>query len=133
MKKYSSSKPSCPCGNSNPYEACCGPWHQGPQYLQAPDAVSLMRSRYCAFVRDDLDYLLATWHCSTRPHSLEPNPQGLQWLGLDVRRHERVSDTEAIVEFVARNRLHGRANRLHEISRFVLEQGQWFYVDGDFS
>ncbi|ASR89153.1 MAG: YchJ family metal-binding protein [Alcaligenes sp.] len=133
MKKYSSSKPSCPCGNSNSYKACCGPWHQGPQYLQAPDAVTLMRSRYCAFVRDDLDYLLATWHSSTRPHSLEPNPQGLQWLGLDVRRHERVSDTEAIVEFVARNRLHGRANRLHEISRFVLEQGQWFYVDGDFS
>ncbi|MDV2117454.1 YchJ family protein [Alcaligenes faecalis] len=133
MKKSPSSKPFCPCGNSNTYEACCGPWHQGPQYLQAPDAVTLMRSRYCAFVRDDLDYLLATWHGSTRPHSLEPNPQGLQWLGLDVRRHERVSDTEAIVEFVARNRLQGRANRLHEISRFVLEQGQWFYVDGDFS
>ncbi|XOT98209.1 YchJ family metal-binding protein, partial [Alcaligenes pakistanensis] len=47
--------------------------------------------------------------------------------------HERVSDTEAIVEFVARNRLNGRANRLHEVSRFVLEQGQWFYVDGEFS
>lgn len=101
--------------------------------MQAPDAATLMRSRYSAFVRDDLDYLLATWHGSTRPHSLEPNPHGLQWLGLDLRRHERVSDTEAIVEFVARNRLNGRANRLHEVSRFVLEQGQWFYVDGDFS
>lgn len=101
--------------------------------MQAPDAATLMRSRYSAFVHDDLDYLLATWHSSTRPHSLEPNPEGLQWLGLDVRRHERVSDTEAIVEFVARNRLNGRANRLHEVSRFVLEQGQWFYVDGDFS
>lgn len=133
LKKSSSSKNSCPCGSSNTYEACCGPWHQGPHYLQAPDAATLMRSRYSAFVRDDLDYLLATWHSSTRPHSLEPNPQGLQWLGLDLRRHERVSDTEAIVEFVARNRLNGRANRLHEVSRFVLEQGQWFYVDGDFS
>ncbi|UUO12412.1 YchJ family metal-binding protein [Alcaligenes faecalis] len=133
MKKSSSSKNSCPCGNPKTYEVCCGPWHQGPQYLRAPDAATLMRSRYSAFVRDDLDYLLATWHSSTRPHSLEPNPEGLQWLGLDVRRHERVSDTEAIVEFVARNRLNGRANRLHELSRFVLEQGQWFYVDGDFS
>ena len=101
--------------------------------MQAPDAASLMRSRYSAFVRDDLDYLLATWHSSTRPQSLEPNPEGLQWLGLDVRRHERISETEAVVEFVARNRLNGRANRLHEVSRFVLEQDQWFYVDGDFS
>lgn len=101
--------------------------------MQAPDAATLMRSRYSAFVRDDLDYLLATWHSSTRPHSLEPNPEGLQWLGLEVRHHERISDTEATVEFVARNRLNGRANRLHEVSRFVCEQGQWFYVDGNFS
>ncbi len=133
LKKSPSSKNTCLCGNPKQYEACCGPWHQGPQYLQAPDAATLMRSRYSAFVRDDLDYLLATWHSSTRPHSLEANPDGLQWLGLNVRRHERVSDTQSIVEFVARNRLNGRANRLHEVSRFVFEQGQWFYVDGDFS
>jgi len=35
------------------------------------------------------------------------------------------------VEFVARSRLAGRGQRLHERSRFVREEGHWFYVDGD--
>ena len=98
----------------------------------APNAAALMRSRYSAFVLDRLDYLLATWHPSTRPASLDPNPPGLQWLGLDVRRHEQADADHAIVEFVARNRLNGRASRLHETSRFVREAGRWLYVDGDF-
>jgi uncharacterized protein YchJ len=37
----------------------------------------------------------------------------------------------AEVEFVARSRLAGRGQRLHERSRFVREEGRWFYVDGD--
>lgn len=97
----------------------------------APDAQALMRSRYAAFVMDELAYLLDTWHSSTRPAGLEPNAAGTKWLGLDVRRHEQVDASHAIVEFVARSRLHGRAMRLHEISRFVREGGQWFYVDGE--
>ncbi len=123
---------TCPCGNAAGYEACCGRWHHGPQRLMAPDAPTLMRSRYAAFVLDELDYLLQTWHDSTRPASLEPNPPGMKWLGLDVRRHARQDDNHATVEFVARSRHGGRASRLHEISRFVREDGQWFYVDGDF-
>ena len=90
-----------------------------------------MRSRYSAFVRNLTDYLLATWHTSTRPSALEPNPEGLRWLGLEVRQH-RVQDADhATVEFVARSKLGGRAQRLHETSRFVREGGRWFYVDGE--
>ena len=40
----------CPCGSALPYAACCGRWHAWPQHLQAPDAQSLMRSRYSAYV-----------------------------------------------------------------------------------
>lgn len=98
----------------------------------APDAQTLMRSRYTAFVLDKLDYLLDTWHSSTRPVSLEPNGTGIKWLGLDVRRHAQQDDDHATVEFVARSRQNGRAARLHEVSRFVREDGRWFYVDGDF-
>jgi SEC-C motif-containing protein len=90
-----------------------------------------MRSRYSAFVRDLTDYLLATWHASTRPSSLEVNQPGLKWLGLEVRRHTMIDVDHATVEFVARSKLAGRAQRLHELSRFVREEDRWFYVDGD--
>lgn len=91
-----------------------------------------MRSRYSAFVLDDLAYLSATWHASTRPIDLDPNPPGLRWLGLELRRHELTDADHAVVEFVARSKLAGRAHRLHEISRFVREDGKWLYLDGDF-
>ena len=90
-----------------------------------------MRSRYSAFVHDLTGYLLDTWHPSTRPQALEASPPGLHWLGLDVRQHVVQDDTHATVEFVARSKLGGRAQRLHERSRFVREDGRWFYVDGD--
>lgn len=90
-----------------------------------------MRSRYSAFVLDDRAYLLATWHPSTRPATLEPPEPGLRWLGLTVKRHEVQDADHATVEFVARSKLGGRAHRLHETSRFVRENGRWFYVDGD--
>ena len=127
---------NCPCGGASPpaapaYDACCGRYHAGALHLQAPDAQSLMRSRYSAFVLDRLDYLLATWHADTRPPALAPNPPGLQWLGLEVRHHAMSGDDRATVEFVARSKLGGRAERLHEISRFVRENGRWLYLDGE--
>lgn len=95
-----------------------------------------MRSRYTAYVLQDADHLLRTWHPRTRPASLSFEP-GTQWLGLEVRAHRLLDDNHAEVEFVARSRLQGRASRLHERSRFVREttaQGlpHWLYVDGDF-
>lgn len=122
----------CPCGSEAAYAACCARWHHGPQRLRAPDAAALMRSRYSAFVLDELQYLLDTWHPDTRPAALEPNPPGLKWLGLQVRAHAVQDADRATVEFVARSRLHGRASRLHETSRFVRgADGIWRYLDGD--
>ena len=121
----------CPCGAPARYAACCGRFHAGALHLQAPDAERLMRSRYSAYVLGLGDYLLATWHASTRPVSLEPDPPGLKWLGLDVRRQERQDEDHATVSFVARSKLGGRAPRLQEASRFVRESGRWYYVDGD--
>ncbi|HEX2011464.1 MAG TPA: YchJ family metal-binding protein [Roseateles sp.] len=124
----------CPCGRPADYAQCCGRWHQAfaaGQGLLAPDAEALMRSRYSAFVLGLGDYLLASWHASTRPASLEPNEPGLKWLGLEVRSHARQDNTHATVAFVARSKLGGRAHRLQETSRFVCEGGAWYYVDGD--
>jgi SEC-C motif-containing protein len=121
----------CPCGAGLAYETCCGRWHRGSLHLQAPTADALMRSRYSAYVLGLLDYVRDTWHPRTRPAQLESSPAGLKWLGLEVRRHVVRDDEHAEVEFVARSRLHGRAQRLHELSRFVREEGRWLYVDGD--
>ena len=98
--------------------------------MQAPDAAALMRSRYSAYVLRLADYLLATWHPSTRPASIDFEP-GLRWLGLQVLDHRAMHDNHATVAFVARSKLAGRAQRLAETSRFVREGDRWLYVDGD--
>ena len=112
------------------YARCCGRWLDNTPAQQAPDAQALMRSRYSAFVLQRADYLLATWHASTRPTSIDFEP-GLRWLGLQVKAHRRQDDVHATVEFVARSKQGGRGHRLHEISRFRHELGCWFYVDGE--
>ncbi len=141
MKKSAlspSSGTACPCGSGRAYADCCGRYHAG---LPAPDAEALMRSRYSAYVRGLEDYLLATWHPDTRPAALDlADDAAVRWLGLEVRRHEPPADVDAaatvafvaFVEFVARCRRGGRAQRLHERSRFLREDGRWYYVDGEF-
>jgi len=120
----------CPCGSGKPLANCCGPYLDNGQ--PAPTAEALMRSRYSAYVLLREDYLLATWHASTRPTELGLAGEApTKWLGLDVRRHEQADADHALVEFVARHKINGRAHRLQEASRFVRENGRWFYVDGD--
>ena len=93
-----------------------------------------MRSRYSAYVLALEPYLLATWLASTRPSPpLFDEAENPRWLGLDIKRHEMTGADTAIVEFVARYKLGGRAHRLHESSRFVREDGRWYYVDGDYA
>lgn len=91
-----------------------------------------MRSRYSAYVLGLTDYVHATWHADTRPAlgELAHDPM-IKWLGLDVKKHAANSD-DATVEFVVRSRVGGRAHRLHEVSRFVREDGRWYYIDGVF-
>ncbi len=117
----------CPCGSARSYGACCGRYHL--QRQSAPSAELLMRSRYCAYVLRNERYLLATWHASTRPPTLNLNDES-QWLGLKVLGSETVAEDEVWVEFVARFKQAGRAQRLKERSRFVKEGGCWYYIDG---
>lgn len=111
------------------YAACCGRYHGGDP---APDAATLMRSRYSAYVLKLEACLLATWHPSTRPATLDLAADNAKWLGLEVKKHTPESADRATVEFVARYKIGGRAYRMHEISRFVREEERWFYVDGEF-
>lgn len=90
-----------------------------------------MRSRYSAFVLCNEPYLLATWHPSKRPDSV-PFNKNVKWLGLRLVDSRVTGDASAEVEFVARSKPNNAAAvRHHERSRFVREDGRWFYVDGD--
>lgn len=83
-----------------------------------------MRSRYSAYALQDAQYILATWHSSTRPDTLELDA-GTQWLRLTVRRAGGHS-----VSFTAQYKEGGAHHELRECSQFVRENGQWFYLDG---
>ncbi len=127
---------ACPCGGlpaGASFADCCEPYMTGRR--PAPTAEALMRSRYTAFTLGDEPYLLASWHASTRPRRLELDPpgqpHGARWLGLAVHRREQTGPDRAVVEFTARWREAGKARRMTEASRFVREDGRWFYLDGD--
>ena len=127
-QKHATETP-CHCGQAQSYVVCCRAYHVG---TVAPTAEALMRSRYSAYVLALEPYLLATWHTSTRPQSLALDENEKQrWLGLEIKRHETTGNDSAIVEFVARYKIADRAYRLHEVSRFLRENGHWYYLDGD--
>ena len=128
---------ACPCGSAASFDTCCGPYLAGR--ASAPHAEALMRSRYTAYTLRDEAYLLATWHSSTRPaamHLARDNSSrepATKWIGigLEVKRAASTGAGSAIVEFVARFKTGGRAQRMHEVSRFVCEHGCWFYVNAE--
>jgi SEC-C motif domain protein len=116
----------CPCSSGLPYAECCGPLHDG---AAAPTAERLMRSRYSAFALGEADYLLTSWHPSTRPESIDLNPDQ-QWLSLEIvgRTGGGMLDTEGTVEFRARYRFEGDRYEQVENSRFVRVDKRWVYL-----
>lgn len=120
----------CPCGG-DPLARCCAVILDDSQ--PAVTAEALMRSRYTAFVLGDTEYLLRSWHPRTRPEHIHLGSLRQRWLGLAIKHCEAGSaaDIEGVVEFVARSKVDGKAERLHERSRFLKVAGRWYYVDGD--
>lgn len=127
-KNTQSQSISCPCGRAAKYEQCCGVYHAN---VAAPTPEALMRSRYSAYVLGLTDYLAATWHASTRPTDLDlSDDAAVKWLGLKLDFANEQAD-QGEVHFVARYKAGGKAHRLSEKSRFVRENGRWFYLDGE--
>ena len=119
----------CPCDSGDVYDDCCGRLHRGA--ATAATAEALMRSRYSAFARGEWEYLLASWHPSTRPATLEPD-RDLAWTRLEiVSARGGPFDQRGEVEFRAhyRSDTAGRG-ALAERSTFVRENGEWLYVSG---
>ena len=125
---------ACPCGRAGafgalPYAACCGRYLDDPA-TPAPDAESLMRSRYTAYALRREDYVLATWDAATRPAALNLGP-ALRWTGLQVLDHRDTGPDAAEVTFTARyTDGPGPEQAVRERSRFARREGRWFYLDG---
>lgn len=135
--------PLCPCDSQLNYSDCCGPYLSGKAV--APTAVALMRSRYSAYSKGHTDYLIQTQHPKTRKKDdrqvITEGMKSTCWTGLTVLKTQKGSATDhrGTVEFVALYRRSepliplskNQIYQLHERSRFIKEEGQWFYVEGE--
>lgn len=115
----------CPCGSTDPYKTCCAPLHNGGR-ADSPEA--LMRSRFTAFKLGLSDYLLQTWHATTRPAPLNLD-ESPDWQSLEVLGSSQSGDT-GTVHFRAIFCESGQWGYLEENSDFVREDGRWFYLTG---
>lgn len=124
----------CPCGSTQPYAECCQPLHQGQRC--APTAEALMRSRYAAYVKGEIDYLVATTLPAMRTTTLwvdyQSTHQSIRWIGLEVLKVQQggAQDKVGKVEFRADYVQDGERGIHQELSRFRRHRGDWCYVDG---
>ncbi len=124
----------CPCGSGLTYESCCQPILQGK--VEAPTAEALMRARYTAYAKGEIEFIESTHERDqrdevsieeTRKWSRESN-----WLGLKILSKEKgaVSDDWGKVEFIATYSQRGLKDSYHEIAEFKKVNGRWFYDKG---
>lgn len=131
MEVSLSSKP-CPCGSKKAFKDCCGLYIEHKK--TAPNAEALMRSRYTAYTLSDEDYLLSTWHPSTRPMNLGlADRSSQQWQQLNILFTEQGQnmDSQGVVAFIASYIENSVSQHLCEKSRFEKINGCWFYLDGE--
>ena len=124
----------CPCESGMEYDACCGPLIGGSQ--AAATAEALMRSRYTAFVKSEIDYLKQSLHPDQRadydPVATRHWADNSEWIKLEITdtRGGDKNDEEGIVEFIATYRQKGVTHAHHEIGQFNRQNGVWYYTDG---
>jgi SEC-C motif-containing protein len=126
---------NCPCGSTRPFDQCCGPFLSGD--ATAPTAEALMRSRYTAYTRHDIDYIGRTL-APESSHDFDAAAATTwatqaQWLGLEILATERgrEDDVEGVVEFVAAYKQNGATVKHRERSTFrKSDEGVWYFVEG---
>lgn len=125
---------TCPCGSTVDYSQCCEPIHLNHALATTPE--KLMRSRYSAHVKGLVDYVVDTYHssCLAEEQRAEiAESIDSDWCGLEVVESSQGSHTdEGFVTFKAKFNQDGQQYCLEERSRFVRENGLWYYIDGTF-
>jgi SEC-C motif-containing protein len=130
------SNSSCPCGSGQSYSDCCQPFHHGKS--KAPTAEKLMRSRYSAYVGQQIDYIEKTsdprYRDSFDQEAALEWSKTSEWLGLEIVafRDGKPGDVQGEVEFKARYRRNGKETTHHEVSLFTFSKTDqcWYYTDG---
>jgi len=124
----------CPCGSKLPYAECCGPLIAGAQL--ATTAKQLMRSRYSAYVKKEMDYLLSSLHPDHRADYDEKSSRAwaehAQWHGFEILKISAggPDDREGEVEFSASFTEKGIRQEHHERSSFRKVEGRWYFTAG---
>lgn len=125
---------SCPCGSLITYNLCCESVIKNQQ--KAITAEQLMRSRYTAYVKVEIDYLIASTHISQRylynKNALKQWAENSQWLKLEILRTIKgnFNDIAGQVEFKAYYIEDNLEEFHHELSDFKKENDQWYFVSG---
>lgn len=126
---------NCPCGSSNSYIDCCEPVIKGSK--QAETAEQLMRARYTAHVKVEIDFIYESTHPDSREgYDLEGTRSWAadsEWLSLDIvdTKEGQQGDQSGEVEFIARFRTKEGVRSHHERSTFKNEEGRWSFYNGD--
>jgi SEC-C motif-containing protein len=121
----------CPCGSSKMYQECCEPYLLNKTL--APTAEALMRSRYTAYTKADIDYIERTMKgpalIQFDKNESKTWANEIEWLGLTVIQATQ-HENRGTVEFVARYKAVHQKHIIHEKSEFILENGTWYYTNG---
>ena len=132
--KYNVNAP-CPCGSGKKYKKCCQIYHKG---APAPDALSLMKSRYSAFAVGNGNYIIATTHpdhpeaqkdVEMRKRELAHFFKYTEMRGLEILEVEPGSPF-SYVTFKVSLEQNGKPFSFIEKSTFEKKEGKWLYLDG---
>ncbi len=120
----------CPCGSGSSYAVCCGLFISGKHVAQTP--LQLMRSRYTAYSKADIDYIAATMRgCAARNFEKEQARRWaarVVWKGLEIKSTATHGD-QGEVEFIASFSEDGVLSHIQERSKFERMGGRWYYTD----
>ncbi|MFO8100584.1 MAG: YchJ family protein [Dehalococcoidia bacterium] len=125
----------CPCGSGKAYSDCCEPIIKGEQAAENPEQV--MRARYSAYAKGEIDYLLSSLHPDKRedhdPEDTRRWAENAEWHQLEIVKTEDggPEDDEGNVEFRAHFTYKGEREIHHELAHFQKEEGTWYYLEGE--
>ncbi len=124
---------ACPCGSAQPYSQCCEPLIRGERAARTPEA--LMRARYSAYAKTEVDFIVATTHPEKRDGLLTDGIRRWSersiWHGLEIIATDvALDDQSGSVEFIAHYTEKNIKKKHHELARFDRLEGTWYFTDG---
>lgn len=122
----------CPCQSGKAYQTCCQPFHLFQDYPET--AEQLMRSRYSAYTKVNIPYIVATTVPAQQQdldqQVMQDWGESTQWAGLEIIEHKpNVSKIHATVHFKAFFQTEQGLETHDELSLFVKINQRWYFVD----